>query len=313
MEATRLRPMKVGEIFDNVLFIIRRNFRTLVKLHFVLFLPVMVVLSLVALVFVLIYYFNPFLIKQLQTPGSAVMIGGIVLLALGTLVMVLVLMVLMYFNMYGIYRIFQAGLEGEAISWRTSLKGSLRGTLYFFIATLVVSAVSFPLNFGLNLLRFLSPLFSIPQIILTNILQSFTWITLPVIALEGIDPLNAIWRSCKLIWHNFWRTIGIYILFFLLTTVVYTLAIFLCIIPFLVLALVKRWSLMVEPNWEVLLLDPWFITATFFTVSILLFLGFIFFMANFGLQVMVLNDLRMRSEGYDLLPKSKQDIATLES
>lgn len=300
MEQARIRPMRIGEIFDNIFFITRRNFKAMVNLHVILFLPILVLVAIAALVFMLVIRANPFLIQQFQTPGSAAMVGGILLLVVGGIGLFLAIGILMLFNMYGVYRIFQAGLEGKSLSWKESLKGSLRGALYFFVASLVVSTISSVITIPLGILRIISPFFVIPQLIISYGLQIFSLVTFPSMALEGTDPIKAIWRSCTLVWKNFWRTVGIYLLFVLLAIIAYIVAVILCVAPFIAIFSMKGFSMQTPPDWT-FFVDPWFIGLALLAMTVLFFLGFIFLMASFGLQVMVLNDLRMRSEGYDIL------------
>lgn len=315
MERDFLRPMRIGEIYDNAFFLLRKNFKTLVNLHVVLFLPMLALVALIVGALVLIIKLNPFLWEEIQTTGSVAFVGGIAFLIIGGIGLAFVMSILFMLNNYGVYRIFGEATEGRKVTWKESLKGSLQGVLFIFIAGLVlgvaVNIVYQPLNIMFQITMAFYPwIVWIQMIVIYTIqivFQVFTFLVFPIIVMEKKDPFTGIWRSCKLVWRNFGRTLSVYLLFLVIGLFSYLIAISLFFIPmFLIFSQV---SPDMNPDWT-MLLNPWFIGSAGISLVVLLSLGFIFFMLWSGIQVMMLNDLRIRSEGYDLLVTETVEIST---
>lgn len=321
MERNFIRPMRIGEIFDSVFFILRKNFKTLVNLNLILFLPAFILGLLAVIGAIIIYFVNPMIFEGFKNPKPDFALIGLVVLGIGFFVLfIIIISVTFLFNAYGVFQVFDASINGRQVTWKESLKGSLRGVLFFFLSGLFVGAVSmmvvFPISMGLSVFSTFNPdptakiIFAIGNnffsFITRTVLSAFIYVALPIIALEKKDPFTSLWRSCCLVWKNFWRTVGVYLFFVLMTLCMYLVSVSIIIAPFLIM--ISQFGKDFFKHFDVMMLfNPWVLITGFLLLTVLLFLGFVFYNAGLGLQVMVLYDLRMRSEGYDIIPPETTD------
>jgi|CZCB01.1.fsa_nt_gi hypothetical protein len=312
---THLRPMGIGEIFDRCFYILRTNFGTLVKLHGIAFLPVYILLALALVGAVIFQKANPFFFQKIANPES--LSPGLALLVIGLFLLfiffALLVMAVIYVNIYGIYRIFDAGVRGEKITWRQALKGWPLGALFLFIAGIILAiaggTVGFAAGIPIMALKMVNNVLGeLVQFAFNMIISVFTVLAMPIVVLERKDPVTPVWRSICLTVKNFWRALGVILLSTLLYMCLYVLITVLFLLPFF---WIMGMSGVTFDNPEALLnmlLTPGMLAFGLGLFVTILLLSFILFHFNLGIQVIMLYDFKIRSEGYDLLPPEEVGI-----
>lgn len=313
-----LRPMGIGEIFDRSFFILRKNFGTLIKLHVMVFLPVLTLLVLALVGGVAIHMTNPFLFQQFAKPetlsaGSAFLLIGLIIFAIG---LFFLMMVLMHINMYGTYRIFDAGVRNEKMTWKEALKGWPLGALFLFLAAMILGTVGgiagLLIAIPIVIVQAVSPILA--QVInygLNVVISVFTVLALPIVVLEKKDPVTPIWRGVCLAAKNFWRALGVILLYTLLSMCLTAVILVLFMLPIVVIIASSGASVADPQNLMKYLLSPAIIALAVGLVLMVLFLWFVLVNLYLGLQVLLVYDFKMRSEGYDLLPPEETGLTTV--
>jgi hypothetical protein len=287
-QASALRPLGAGERIDVAIKIVRRNFLTFVKAA----LPVAVVATIVSVLIVLTIIssaihgfnssFNPVTGQTTTSTGT-----------IGTLASGLILLELFAFAIAALItamaiRIVGNAYLGQPAGWRDAMSFGFRrihsvlwielllGTAFFVIEIVyvVISAVAShlgPLAFFVGLAEFAGLVW----------FGVSTALAIPVAMLENVRGSKALVRSFKLVRGSWWSTLGTLLLAGLISAV----TIFVCFIILFFLASLLRGGGVV--------------TAIVSAVTALAIYLLIF---TFGaaVQVVIMIDLRVRKEGFDI-------------
>jgi hypothetical protein len=238
---------------------------------------------------------------QEQSPSFS-LVGFFIVGFLAILGLIFIVSVSILFNTYGIYQIFDGAIHGQIIKWKESLKGSLVGVLFFFVAGTLVGLATFVLTFPLRIISQFLPIFILPYLLVFYATQIFIFITYPLIALTKTDPIRGIWQSCCLVWKNFGRALCFFLLYLLISICATFVIAIVIIVPTMIWYYISGQYMLRHGFDPMIFANPWLIIGALLIVAFIIFVGFILFNFYYGLQVLLMYDLKMRSEGYGILP-----------
>lgn len=292
------RPMTIEEILKKNYRILKENFTSLVLLNFIAFLPFFLILCVIAIIVGTILVNNPSIFSNGSLTQT--MINQWIGLALLGLFVLLILMASgmysMYLNVYGIFQIYDQALQGRTIGWRDSLRGSKIPVIYFLVLMVPFNAIVTAISICLGVFNLFLPIFFIPQIMIAYGAQMISFVALPSIALEKKTPIAGFLRSCSLVWKYFGQVIAIYFLYITIAIISFVVVFVLSAIP-LSVWIFSIYSSGFQCFDPLFLFNPWLILSLMIIIILGLFLGFILFNFYYGLQVMMLHDLKKRNEG----------------
>lgn len=285
------RPMTTSEIFKSTYQIMKENLYQLVMLNCVAFLPVVILFLLVALIFGAILFHNPLIFSR-PAPERVVFIGAGII---AVILLILLSLIAMYYNVYGIFKTYEAAVQGRKISWRSSLKGAAIPVIYLIATVVPLNIVIGVICIILGFFNLVLPIFFIPQMLFLYGAQIFTIIALPAVALERKNPVDGVWMSCSLVWRNLGQALASYFLYMLIGICSGIIVSILSFIPLLIWLVDVGKDIFTKFD-PAVFLNPWFIVSGLIFLIVGMLFGFALFNFYYGLQTLLFRDLKLRSQ-----------------